>query len=333
MKSVNYTTPPSTLILTADKLSSELFGLDEDELNVMIKDKSQVHKFIESEPKYEDGQPKGINDATTKFQLQYHDCLDGALSLTFFDQIIMSACMTEYLQGNTIITPNIIYRDLGGAKNSCCFSYAKQIQQSIYKMANLEMKLNAKNASRFLFHVKGIAFDDIRYGFVLPAEATTVRLNGQSCQAYTLTHMSVVYEYAQCKGHLVQIPIAHLQVPCTKNTMEFMLLKIYIYARILRIQRKLVNSKKKPPYGQQSIVLETLYQTCGFTKQMKSLKVKPLSEFHSSLMKSIIRYMDHLQQLEVITSYQVVDNFKTPQRYLKDCTKILITLTTTLDPT
>lgn len=327
MKSINYTTPPSALILTVDKLSSELFGLDEDELNMMIKDKSQVHKFTESEPKYEDNQPKGTNESTTKFQLQYHDCLDDTLSLTFFDQIIMSVGMTEYLQGNTVVTPNIIYRDLGGAKNCCCFNYLNQIKQSLQKLANLEIRLNATKASKSLFHIKGTAFDEVRYGFVLPAEEITMKLNGQSCQTYKLTGISVVYEYARCKGHTVQIPIRHLSVPHTKNTLEFMLLKIYIYMRILRIQRKLVNSKKKHPFDQQqSILLETLYQTCGFTAHMKSLKVKSLSEFYSSLMKCITRFMDYLIQLKIITSYHLVDNNKLPQKYLKDCTKILITL-------
>lgn len=318
MKSVNYTTPPSALILTVDKLSSELFGLDEDKLNVMIKNNREVHKFIETEPKYEDNQPKGTNESTTKFQLQYHDCLEDALNLTFFDQIIMSVCMTEYLQGNNVVTPNILYRDLGGAKNCCCFNYLDQFQQSLQKLANLEIKLDATESSKFLFHIKGTAFDEVRYGFVLPAEEITVKLNGQPCQAYKLTHMSVVYEYARCKGHTVQIPITHLSVPHTKNTLEFMLLKIYVYMRILRIQRKLVNSKKKQSFDQQqSILLETLYQTCGFTDQMKQRK------FRMNLMKCITRFMDHLIQLKVIASYQLVDNNKVPQQYLKDCTKIL----------
>lgn len=326
MKVANYITPPSTLLLTVDKLSSELFGLDEDELNVMLKDKNKVHKFKESEPKYEDKLPKGTNEATTKFQLQYHDCWKDALNLTFFDQIILSVGMTEFLCKNTIITPNIIYRDLGGAKNSCSFCYIEQIQQSLHKLSNLEMLLNAKDASKFLFQVKGNAFDDIRRGFVLPAEPITVKLNGQQCQAYQLTQMSIVFEYARCKGHLVQIPIKHLNVPHTKNTLTFLLLKIYLYTRILRIQRALAHNKKKQVTEPQSILLDTMYQVCEFQKKMITLKPKSLSEFYSSLMNHIIRYMDYLIQLKVISSYQIVDENKIPQKYLKDCTKILFTL-------
>lgn len=322
MLTANYITSPSALLLTTDKLSSELFGLDEDELNVMLKDKSKVHKFTESEPKYEDNQPKGTNEATTRFQLQYHDCLDDALILTFFDQIIMSVCMTEFIQRNTIITPNIIYRDLGGAKNSCCFNYVDQIQQSLHKLSNLEMLLNATQASKFLFHVKGTAFDEVRRGFVLPAEEVTVKLNGQQCQAYRLTGMSVVFEYARCKGHLAQVPIAHLNIPHTKNTMEFMLIKVYIYMRVLREQRSLAHSKKKQPSVLQSIKLETLYEVCGFTEKMKSLQPKSLSEFYRGLTKHITRFMDHLIGLGVIHSYQLVDDQGVPQRYLKDCVRI-----------
>ena len=324
MLTANYITSPSALLLTTDKLSSELFGLDEDELNVMLKDKSKVHKFTESEPKYEDNQPKGTNEATTKFQLQYHDCLDDSLSLTFFDQIIMSVCMTEYLQGNTVVTPNIIYRDLGGAKDTHQFDCKGLIQQSLHKLSNLEMRLNATQASKFLFHVKGTAFDEVRRGFVLPAEEVTVKLNGQQCQAYKLTGVSVVFEYARCKGHLAQVPIAHLNVPHTKNTMEFMLIKVYIYMRVLREQRSLTHSKKKRPAVLQSIKLKTLYSVCGFTEKMKSLQPKSLSKFYSSLTSCITRFMDHLIGLGVISSYQLVD-VQGVLRHLKDCVRIEVT--------
>lgn len=319
MKVATYTTPPSTLILTVDKLSSELFGLDEDELNVMLKDRNKSHKFMESEPRYEEKVPKKTNEVTTKFHLQYHDCLENAFNLTFFDQIILSASMTEFLQKNTIITPNIIYRDLGGCKLHD-LQLMKQIQHSFRKLSNLEMLLNAKDASKFLFQVKGTAFDDIRRGFVLPAEPVTVKLNGQQCQAYQITQLSLVFEYARCKGHVIQIPIKHLIVRHTKNTLTFLLLKIYLYTRMLRIQRKLANSKKKKQDAEpQSIRLDTMYQVCGFVESIKQWK------FRMDLLKQLIRFMDHLIQLKVISSYQLVDENKVTHKHLKDCTKLLIT--------
>lgn len=315
MVTCSYTTPPSMLTLAVDKLSSELFNIDEDELNVMVKNRNKIHKFIETEPRYEEKSSKKTNEAATKFQLMYHDDVDGVFTLSFFDQIVMSACMTEYLQGNTIITPSIIYRDLGGSRDGHVF-WRDQIVQSIHKLANLEIRLDAKDASKFLFQVKGDSFDDIRYGFVLPAEDVTARLNGQLCAAYRLYQKSVVFEYAQCKGHLVHLPVSHLVVPHTKNTLEFMLLKVYIYTRVLRIQRKLAHFKKRQPEFQ-SIVLETMYHTCGFMEQLKHRK------FRRDLLVHITRFMDHLVQLKVISSYQLVDDNKLPQRYLRNCRKIL----------
>lgn len=315
MLSTSYTTPPSSLVLIVDKLSSELFGLDEDELNIMIKDPNRSHKFIEVEPQYEENCPKKDKKVTTKFQLRYHDYLEEEIfSLTFFDQVVLSACMTEFFQKNTVITPNIIYRDLGGIKLHN-FQLTEQFTQSLHKLSQLEIRLNAKDASRFLFHVKGTAFDEVRQGFVLPAEEKIVKLNGQICNAFQLTQLSVVFEYAKCKGHLVHIPIDHLIVPHTKNTLVFMLMKIYVYTRILRIIRKLVHTKS--PSKQHPIVLETMYTVCGFTKQMKQRK------FRMDLMKQLTKFMDYLQHKEIIYSYQLVDNNISPQNYLKDCTKIL----------
>ena len=99
MLTASYITAPTELVLTVDKLSSELFNLDEDELFSMIKDRNKNHSFQETEPRYEEKSLKLKNDATTKFQLQYHGELEDEVKLTFFDQIILSACMTEYLKG------------------------------------------------------------------------------------------------------------------------------------------------------------------------------------------------------------------------------------------
>ena len=316
MLTATYVTPPSELVLMVDKLSSELFNLDEDELFSMIKDRNKVHSFQETEPCYEKKSSKRKNDATTKFQLQCHRNLTENIKLTFFDQIILSACMTEYLHGNKIITPNIIYRDLGG-KTYSTKNFIEHILQSLEKLTQLEIRLNAKEANKFLFQLKGDKFKDVRYGFVLPAEKVDVKLNGQLCKAYRITELSVVFEYALSKGHVTKLPINIFNIPHTKNTLMFMLLKIYLYNRVLRIGRKLAHTKKKSEKITQSIRLDTMYQVCGFTEQIKQRK------FRMDLMKQITTFMNHLIKNKVITSFQLVDDNKVQQKHLRNCSKIL----------
>lgn len=320
MLSVKYVTQPSKLIIPVDKLSSELFGLDEDELTLMIKNKNLAHEFQEFEPRYEEKSSKQKNVTTTKFKFWYHGDRFDVVNLTFFDQLIFSVCMTEFLRGVTVITPNIIFRDLGGAKNCSCFNYTTQILTSLQKLSQLEMILNATESANTLFQIKGDKFKHVQRGFVLPAEEVEVKVNGQICNGYQIQENSLVFEYAQCKGQIIQIPIEHLNVPHTKNTLTFMILKIYIYMRILRINRKLFDAKttKQEKLKPQSIVLDTLYTVCRLTEKMKDW------QFRLRLMKQLIKFMDHLVQCKIISQYQLTDPTKTPQKYLKDCTKILI---------
>ena len=319
MLSVKYVTQPSKLIIPVDKLSSELFGLDEDELTLMIKNKNLAHEFKESEPRYEEKSANRKNTATTKFKFWYHGDRFDVVNLTFFDQLIFSVCMTEFLRGVTVVTPNIIFRDLGGAKRVHHYNYTTQILNSLQKLSQLEMILNATEAANTLFQIKGDKFKHVQRGFVLPAEEVEVRINGQICNGYQIQEHSLVFEYAQCKGQVVQVPIEHLNVPHTKNTLTFMLVKLYIYMRILRINRKLFDAKttKQEKLKPQSIVLNTLFSVCGLTKKLKDW------QFRLRLMKQIIQYMDHLIKCKVISNYQLTDPTKTPQKHLKDCTKIV----------
>lgn len=320
MLKTTYITQPSVLVIPVDKLSSELFGLDEDELNLMIKNKNLTHEFKESEPRYEEKSSKHKTTVTTEFKFRYRGDISEVITLTFFDQLILSACMTEFFRGITVVTPNIIFRDLGG-KTYGSEQTTYQILQSINKLSQLDIRILAQEATQYLFQIKGNAFKNGRQGAILPVEETEVKLNGQPCSAYKILDESIVFEYARCKSQLIKVPINHLNVPHTKNTLIFMVLKIYVYMRILRILRTISYSKKskkkidttKP----QSILLDTLYQVCGFTEKINNWK------FRMDLMKLMNKFMNHLVQCKVISSYAIVDNGKIPQTHLKDCTKIL----------
>ena len=318
MAEVSYVTQPTKLIVPVDKLSTEIFRLDEDKLNAMIKDKNLEHSFTESEPRYEDKSSKRKNVATTTFKFWYQGKEVEVFTLNFFDQIVLSACMTEFFRGTNIITPNIIFRDLGGAKNSCCSSYIDLIDQSIQKMSDLKIMLNASEASKYLFQIKSTAFKKTRQEFMLTTDEVDVKINGKPCTGYQIKQNSIILEYAQSKGQIIQIPVEHLAVPHTKNTLVFMLLKFYIYYRILRINRKLFNAKvsKKERSKPQSIVLNTLYKVCGFAEQVNDW------QFRARLQRYINQYLDHLKSCNVISSYQLLDSNNNPQKYLKDCNKI-----------
>ena len=317
MLEINYITQPTKLIVPVDKLSSELFGLDEDKLNAMIKNRDLAHEFIESEPRFEEKSKKRKNTAKTKFMFWYHGEKYDIFTLNLFDKMVFSACLTEFFRGVIAVTPNLIFRDLGGDKRGGQ-QLTSLITQSIQKMSELEMILDATEATTYLFQVKGAAFRKQRRDYLLPAEEVKFKLNGQICKGYKLYQNSIALEYAQSKGQTVQIPIEHLNVPHTKNTLTFMLLKFYIYSRILRINRKVFNSKitHKDKLKPQSIVLNTLYQVCGFAEQILDW------QFRLRLQKSMIQYLDYLVSCKVIKSYQLIDNNNIPQKHLKDCTKI-----------
>lgn len=296
-----------------DKLSSVLFGLDTDELNHILC-KNSCYSFQETEPRYEDKSPKKTNEVKTQFKLQYYGD-DDVITLTFFDQLVLSACMTEFLHKNFVITPDIIFRDLGGVRGSQ--DICKEIIQSLQKLSNLEIELNAKSAARMLFQVKSDKFREIRKGRLLPMEEKVEKLNGQTCSTYVLQDMSVAFEYAYSKGHVVQIPITNLHVPKTKITYVTIVTRSYLYSRIFRISRKLKSLKNKQKVSS-TIRLDTLYQVCGFTEKIKDKK------FRLDLKKHIDTFLNHLVSCGVISGFQFIDDFKQVQSTLHKSTKIQI---------
>lgn len=254
--------------------------------------------------------------------------------ISFFDQIILSVCATEYFCQNTTLTPNIIYRDLGGAKNTHQFDCKELIQQSLQRLSSLEITLNNTDIEDFVefliqdgYCVDDWGMDEIQSTFgrypsntepLLIVDVIEGKMNSRPSQLIRLNHdqHSLSFHYLRHKVSTVNLPIKHLVVPHTKNTITFMLLKIYLYSKV---QQELTQVKRGRYAKLRSIQLEDMYQVCGFTKKMEQRK------FQMELMMKLTRFMEHLIGLGVISSYQLVDAQGVPRQYLKDCTKILFT--------
>ena len=253
--------------------------------------------------------------------------------ISFFDQIILSVCATEYLFQNTTLTPNIIYRDLGG-KTYNADEFKNQLRQSLQRLSSLEITLSDTDIEDFVefliqdgYCVDDWGMDEIQSTFglypsntepLLIVDIIKGKMNSRPSQLVRLNHdqYSLSFHYLRHKVPTVNLPIKHLVVPNTKNTITFMLLKIYLYSKV---QQELTQIKRRRYAKLRSIQLDDMYQVCGFTEKMEQRK------FRMELMNKLTRFMDHLIGLRVISSYHLVDNNKLPQRYLKDCTKILIT--------
>ena len=254
-------------------------------------------------------------------------------NISFFDQVILSVCTTESICQNTTLTSNIIYRDLGGRTHHAD-EFENQLYQSLQWLSKLEFTLSDADIEDFVefliqdgYCVDDWGMDEIQSTFgrypsntepLLIADIIKGKMNSRPSQLIRLNHdqHSLSFHYLRHKVPTVNLPIKHLVVPHTKNTITFMLLKIYLYSKV---QQELTQIKRGRYAKLRSIQLDDMYQVCGFIEKMGQRK------FQMDLMKKLTRFMDYLIHLKVIASYQLVDNNKIPQRYLKDCTKILFT--------
>lgn len=299
-----YTHPPTSLILLADVVSHNLFNLlDSDEFYFMLKHKNHEFNIKESEAPHKKGGGKVY--ATTKISLKFSGTTD-ITPLNFFDQLVLSACMTEYEAHHSVLTPNIVYRTLGGTKDPGT-ELKQKIYDSMKKMTELCVRLNTKDAQKHLFHVKSKGFGAERISQILPATELPVVLNGRPCTAFCITNPSALYEYAKCKGHLSTLLTTNLTVPKTKQTYITIMLRSYIYSRIASIKR----SKTA-----KTILPQTLIQICKFD-------TSPM--FCYNLFQQIKTFLNHLVNNNVIATYSLESSSGDTATTLKNCKRITFT--------
>ena len=228
--------------------------------------------------------PGQKNEITTAVKVTYRK--DGAYlptNYTEFDRSVMDAVLSqyEYGSGNGIFTPQLIYRTMTYKKDSESPS-PKQIDaivNSIEKMRFMELDIDATDEMREWMKGRHLAFDENKVqtkwkGYLLPANAVEVELQGKNVKAYQMIQEPPIYSYAKarkqiltCDARLLNIhpvdengKISDYALPLTEKRIE---ISSYLLRRVLIMQYD-----KKNHINKQScmILLESVFGDVGLSE-------------------------------------------------------------------
>lgn len=182
---------------------------------------------------------------------------------TQFDKAIILALVAEQQAGNNIISLTRLFQTLGGG-NHLHENLKAKILKSIHKMRHSDFKIDMTD------YVKNFGKDNKRVSsksqYLLPAEITTVKVNGKITDgAIKLLKSIPLFKIADVKNQIARQPaefIAGLPVRATENTIT---LSWYLLERLTEIIGSNAPERKHTKKLNTAISLETLALDCGFS--------------------------------------------------------------------
>ena len=173
--------------------------------------------------------------------------------LECFDRVIHDAIVTQFLNGNTDITTNMIYQVISGnseglsANNHVSKSLSVAISESIERLYRSWVEIDATEQA------KAYGFEEGLYkGHLLTGYITEGRLNGNITTCAHISEIPILYKHAHDCGQVIRYDVKALNIPALENSPECIVLKTYLLQQI-----EIMRHKKE--YNR-TICFDTLYE-------------------------------------------------------------------------
>lgn len=140
------------------------------------------------------------------------DVLDSGIlakSITEVHIAALGAVLSQLDAGNTVFTSAMLYRAMTG-KDAGIFVHRAQQERVDHIMDQLmytPLKIDMKLYDKF-----GVDVDASLDGPILPAERIKVNISGQTCTAYQITKVPLIYRFARATKGLTLTPLEMLSV-------------------------------------------------------------------------------------------------------------------------
>ena len=176
-----------------------------------------------------------------------------------------------------------------GKKSKPSKTEMEQIEQSIKKMSAVRIYLNNDEEI-----AAGMRYPRVipRWFPVLSVEGVAVRVRGKYTPGYRLLKAPPLWELAEGRKQITQIPIALLQSPNSKSA-DVRLIEMGIRDYLNGMKRMTKKERRK----RAEYTLEKLFDDCGLAEDMDSKK-------RSRLLRYVTRYLDHLASCGFIHSWE-----------------------------
>lgn len=278
--------PSKKRVVPNDKATKLLFGCTPDLYQRLIEN-GKNYGVVEKKGKV----GKKNSKVKSSFTIQNLDGFTSMLPLTEFDRAVLSVCISEWLSGNYMTTPAIIFRALIGKVGDQNVRPRPEqraaILQSIDKMMFTAYDPNVVQAFEQLKYANG---DEIKItkSAILPCYRVEAKINGKLVEAIVMDRESPVYTIAALKKQFLTFDAELLDVPNQNNTPLVITLKNYVICRIAEIK-----AHKMTP----TLTFDNIFTKCRITEKSRKAKLDARN--------SIIKFFEHLQNKGFIKTFSL----------------------------
>lgn len=177
-------------------------------------------------------------------------------SCTPYDLTVMDAVSTLWSTGNSIMTPEMIYRAMNGYTEQERVSpqAVAAVTKSVDRMRMTYTKINYTNEAE-MRRIEADSF--ILEGYMLLADKVIVTVKGFQKSAFKFHRLSLLHEYSKANNYLLSVPVEVVNTKsAVQSTPEIIVIRSYLIRRI-----EAMKSDKNNFEGLR-VLYETVFQEC-----------------------------------------------------------------------
>ena len=184
------------------------------------------------------------------------------VQFTEFDRAVFDVCISEQANGNELITPSIVFHQLGGG-HVLYDNMKKAIMESIEKLASTRISIDMEES----LYKKVYDFENdkaVFRGYLLPTESIETTINGQNVTAIRFLSKGIIYGIADMKNQIINSQ-KNLLAPSVRATPRTIAINHYLLRRSLEIKGSKDRSAKNKHFRplRKIITLQDMCEKCG----------------------------------------------------------------------
>jgi len=180
--------------------------------------------------------PRASKEIVTRAMLSYTGenmslLGSGQVRFTPYDREVHDGVVSLYVAGNTVITPNMVYRAMNGMTGTEFVSpqAVGAVTRSLDKSRGITVRIDFSQEAR-AYNKGGSAYYE---GNLLACNKIHVSVSGKTQEAYRLLGKPILYEYAQMSGQIINVPISLLYTKgAVRSTDEVIVIRGYLLRQI-----------------------------------------------------------------------------------------------------
>ena len=248
-----------------DKLTKALFTLSAGEYEECIKGRP----YLLEEGKIYDKEKRGKIPVITTVKISF---LKGTAEeihkpLDMFDRAVLTACISEFENGNRLTTPANIYRIISGKKveQDSTKKQADEIMASVRKLSSTCIYVDMEEAfNKFNYNNEGKPLKFNGFSQILPCEIGEGVFHGKACEVIKLQEYGTpLMKIAKMKGQFLTFDGALFdggRRHCTRDTAAVV---FYTATRVFESIKAATSKRTTPP--RRTITIDDILEKCRLT--------------------------------------------------------------------